>query len=277
MKLFLLVAFCFGLFAADFIKSNVYIEASFPDGDKREGMGVIIDKNGNILTNAKVVYSGAFDLEANDITIKIQDVKDQPAICFAKSKIKAIDTDKSLAILKLYRNSDIFCNTIISKSRYHAGYYQKYSEDIFGLNSSSSSTLYPKEGSLIYYPIYSDSFTIQKSSVKSSLQEFAKTPSGRIVKSIQLEKQIPESSIGAGGYGEKGDFLGIMDTIDDGENQESLLITKNIVTGWFCELANKEILELLVANSEKSFDLRSTTLCKNLGYEYSHGSKNWNY
>lgn len=245
------------------IKSSVYLSSYFTDGDKKSGMGILIDRHGNILTNSKAVYNRSFKLEASLIKIYIQDIPNQPIICFAQAKIKALDTSKSLALLQIDRNSNIFCNPISSFSSYHANYYDNYAFDIFGLKGNSKKSLLPNIGERLFYPFVDDDFEIDLiSSTASTYLEINDQKRDRRSLSIALFESSKIENIGGGVFNEAGDFIGILD-MEELKNSSPSVIPKSIIAQWFCELANMGVLDIFILNSEKK-RLNQTQFCKNI-------------
>ncbi|PAF42092.1 hypothetical protein [Helicobacter sp. 11S02596-1] len=217
----------------DWIYSTVIIKVYFDDGSLRQGFGLLL-KNGFYLTSSELTYNRG--LYPKQIVAKMQDDSAKPLICVAKLQLKAMDSDKGLALLKTTAFTDDYCNTR-SESYYHKRIYDKYGKNIFSTTPTKKLIL----GGL-YFPILEDFDTLGVGrTIPIKEESYYDNYSKKEIfygYSLPLET-YQRFTFGKPYFNKDGEFLGIFSVA--AQSYLPALVKKEIVQDFICELKKKNI------------------------------------
>lgn len=219
--------------AFNWIYSTVIITVYFDDGSYRQGFGMLL-KDGFYLTSSELTYNAG--LYPKKIFAKMQDDSAKPLICVAKLQLKAMDSDKGLALLKTSSFTDDYCNTR-SESYYHKRIYEKYWKNVFSNIPTKKLIL----GGL-YFPILEDTDTFGVRRTIPLKEESYYDYS--LEKEVFYGYSLPLNSyqrftFGKPYFNKDGEFLGIFSIT--AQSYLPALIKKEIVQDFICELKKKNI------------------------------------
>ncbi|PAF41730.1 hypothetical protein [Helicobacter sp. 11S03491-1] len=230
--------------AFEWIYSTAIITSYFDDGSFRQGFGLLL-KDGFYLTSSELTYNAG--LYPKKILAKMQDDSAKPLICIAQLRLKAMDSNKGLALLKTTAFTDDYCN-VRSESYYHKRIYDKYGKNIF---SPTPTKKLINNG--IYFPILEDVDTFGVGKI-ISFQESNQPKVNSKTKSYGYF--LPSDAYGDFTFGKpyfskNGEFLGIFSVIEN--PYTPILIKKEIVQDFICELKKKNIfIQRFLPNSCKN-------------------------
>lgn len=228
----------------DWIYSTAIIESSFNDGSFKKGLGTLL-KNGFYITSSEVIYNGT--ITPTKIYAKMQDDFNANMMCVAQLSIKAIDLDSGLALLKVAKYVDSYCQMRPIKSYYQDRIYKHFGVNVF----ASSVGIKPQTEA--YYPYLDDEFVFIQQSLK--LTKFATYYDfdRRVEQVYGFEMgrdSYEEFTYGRAFYDKNGVFLGIMSRA--GVGYLPVFINRNVIQDFLCDVQDKEIInEEFVRNACK--------------------------
>ncbi|PAF50495.1 hypothetical protein [Helicobacter sp. 13S00477-4] len=218
----------------DWIYSTVILTVFFDDGSLRQGFALLL-KNGFYLTSSELTYHSG--LYPKKIFAKMQDDSAKPLICIAQLQLKAMDTDKGLALLKTSAFTDDYCN-IRSESYYHKRIYDKYSQNI----SSTTPTKKLILGGL-YFPTLEDSntFGVNRTASIKEADFYDNHSREKVFYGYSLPANVSKDiDFGKPYFNRQGEFLGIYSKVVQIHNP--ILIKKEIIQDFICGLKKKNIV-----------------------------------
>ncbi len=218
----------------DWIYSTAIIESSFNDGSFKKGLGTLL-KNGLYITSSEVIYNGR--ITPAKIYVKMQDDFNENMMCVAQLSIKAIDLDSGLALLKVAKFVDSYCQMRPAKSYYQDRIYKHFGVDIF------ASSVWIKPHTEAYYPYLSNDFVFIEQSLKlnkfATYYDFEKRREQ--VYGFEVERDsYEEFTYGRAFYDKNGVFLGIMSRA--GVGYLPVFINRNVIQDFLCDVQEKEII-----------------------------------
>ncbi len=215
------------------IYSTAIIEVSFTDGSFKRGLGTLL-KNGFYITSAEILYNG--DIVPRKVYAKMQDDFNENMMCVAGLKLKVLDLDTGLALLKVSQFVDSFCQ-VRAKSYYQDRIYKRFGIDVFASNAAIA----PQTQA--YYPYLDNTFVFIPQSIKlnkpATYYDFAQKKERAYGFELEHES-YEEFTYGRAFYDEKGVFLGIMSRTVVG--YVPVFVSRNVIQDFLCDVQDKGII-----------------------------------
>lgn len=244
----------------------VQIETVFEKVDvPMRGLGVIVGKR-YVLTSSHLVFDHDMEDHARMIRLRVQDTLDSPSICFAEMEVVALDSIRQLALLQSRDFTDVFCNPIDDPSEFHLNYFQKHSIGILDQAVDPFCPMVQDRNSTVYFPYYPDNW-----------KEIIHLKSGKITQQvIRSDDEGNQYVVGYQGdisFAPKDSGSGVLDAAFrltglahyrelPLKKFEQRIISKPVLTGWFCRLSENGIAELFVEQDETRIPLYQTRMCQ---------------
>jgi len=92
-----------------FLHAQVSLVVYFEDGSYKEGFGAVVDKGGTILTAASLVLDERGE-PAQRVVVRLQEYESGPMSAIARAEVRAVDSDRGLALLESRYYTDAFGN-----------------------------------------------------------------------------------------------------------------------------------------------------------------------
>lgn len=215
------------------IYSTAIVEASFDDGSFKKGLGTLL-KNGLYITSSEVVYNGR--ITPTKIYAKMQDDFNANMMCVAQLSVRAVDLDSGLALLKVAKSVDSYCQ-VREKSYYQDRIYKHFGIDVFASHASI------KPHTEAYYPYLDNEYIFTQHSLK--LDKFASyydfESRAEQVYGFEIGRDTYEEfTYGRAFYDKNGVFLGIMSRA--GVGYLPVFINRNVIQDFLCDMQDREVI-----------------------------------
>ncbi|WP_238700274.1 hypothetical protein [Helicobacter jaachi] len=215
------------------IYSTAIIESHFIDGSFKKGLATLL-KNGFFITSSEVIYNGK--ITPKSIYVKMQDDMHENMMCVAQLHIKALDLDAGLALLKVAKSADSYCNAR-AQSYYHDRIYKRFGIDVFASNANIP--LHTQA----YYPYLNSMFVFSAQSLElakfASYYDFESRKEQIYGFEIQRDS-YEEYTYGRAFYDKNGVFLGIMSRV--GVEYLPVFVNRSVIQDFLCDVQDKEII-----------------------------------
>lgn len=215
------------------IYSTAMVETLFNDGSLKRGFGTLL-KNGFYLTSSEVIYNGR--ATPARIHVKMQDDLTSSLMCVSQLSLKALDLDSGLALLKVSKSLDTFCQ-VRSETYYQDRIYKRFGVDIF----ASSQLVSPQ--TLTYYPHLDKMYVLVPQSI-----EFGRLASHRAhlknepISGFNIKENFYEDFVyGRAFYDGNGVFLGIASRA--GAGYLPMFINRFVIQDFLCDVQEKGIID----------------------------------
>lgn len=225
--------------------STAIVESLFVDGSFKRGFGTLL-KNGFYLTSSEVVYNAK--VMPKKIIVKMQDDLSANMMCVSQLSIKALDLDSGLALLKVSKMTDSYCQ-VRAKSYYQDRIFKHFGINVFASHASVA------PHTLALFPTLNDDFlfTFQSLRLEKAATYYDFDSRRERIYGFELQHKYEEPIYGRAFYDDKGVFLGI--TSRAGVSYLPVFINRNVIQDFLCDMQDKGIID----------DSNIYHACKNLG------------
>lgn len=224
------------------------IETVFDQGANRHGQGILLSKNGYVLTQAHLVHDFEQNEYATEVLIKVQDTLNDPPICFATAEVRAVDDARELAILQVNAYTDVYCNPAKTVSTFHSGYFPKHALDVFKDLGVDCNYL-PKEGFTVHLPLFPNIWKEVVRIKSGVVQEMLyRQDSSGLRYAVGYRSDIPYPKESAGGMVLDSGFhlIGMSYFYHDESKKidDKKIISAPVVFSWLCHLSDLGVITL---------------------------------
>ncbi len=271
LKSALLLLLPLSLASGDLANASLRLEARFEDGKVKEGFGFFINDQGYIITSAQNVYNTDNDLYATSITLKAQEIKNEPITCFVQAEAKAVDIDRNLALLRPKKSLDVFCHDYQGISDYFKSYVSEHHLDPFLNNDQECCPLVAAPNMEIFYPYLKNHTNIAINESKITALRDTIHEETRYTTDMDIQDTSMQDLSGAPVVDKASNFVGVLEYTNP--LHSPAVLSKGVVVGWLCELDMNMVTDFNTVYKNETIKLHDHPICKEYAKERLYSLK----